>query len=143
MQEAGAFLAARSDQLRKRLAGAGPGGDVAEAELARELGGGVADGIERMLQGFAALRMRFERAERVPAGDDERVHAVELERNVWQKLDAQQRREQRLMPELHEPLGLTLGIWFGPGDEDAHRSRLGEACQKVRAGARNEIAPGL
>src|SRR5687768_1512280 len=129
MQEAGAFLAARIDQLRKRLPRAWAGGDVAEAERARELGGGVADGIERMLQGFAALRMRLERAERVPAGDDERVHVVELERNVWQELDAQQWREQSFMPEFHEPLGLKLGIWFRPGDEDAHRSRLGEACQ--------------
>ena len=46
-------------------------------------------------------------------------------------------------PSLHEPLGLTLRIWFRSGDEDAHRSRLGEACQKLWPRTRNEVTTGL
>ena len=114
--------------------------DLAEAELSRCAGRGLADGEEGQAQGLLERLMDGERPQRVAAGDDQRLRPLEIEGDSGEELDREQRRENRLVPARGERLSLAGRIELRPGDENA---ASGKTCQKVWTGAGEHILAGV
>jgi hypothetical protein len=119
-QRAGRGVEPLPDQFGQGVAVARCRNNVGEAHAFGRGGRGVADREDRL----AALLARFcERPHAVGAGDQDRLACRERRREIgrrMQHLQAEQRRDHRLVAARGERLGQCRRLAFRPGDQHAH-----------------------
>ena len=120
-EQPGGRLRHRDDVRNQLLRRAGSRHHHLEAQRARLGRRRPADGEQRQLARLPAQRMRFQGAQRVAAGGDQRLHAVELDRVGVFEGDAEQRLDGRLVAMLLQRSSELERVGLGAGDEEAHR----------------------
>ena len=106
-------------QFGQRAGVAGRRVHLFEAMAARRLGGGVAD---RENRDVAPRRALGQGADAVRAGQQNRLHAVQLDIVAFDDFDRHQRLAIGIDAYLFERLGKRFAILAGSGDQCAHRS---------------------
>ena len=111
-----------------------------EAQRARLGRRGPADREQRQLARLAAQGVRFQGAQGVAAGGDQRLHAVEVDRVGVVEGDAEQRLDGRLVAVLLQHGPELERVRLGAGDEQAHRL---DGAEEVGPGSGEQLGGGV
>ena len=111
---------------------------LGEGRSVRHFLGARADREDGDTQKTRFPRMRHQRADRIRAGEDDRRPGPLADRRVDDRLDAQERGDERLPPAHAERSRGSLGLRLRAGDQEAHGS-----AEKSGTGALFEFAPGI